>query len=62
MLFFTRLAARDVLMVDEATLNRIRAAVGLDGVSYLPTDLTLYSRDLWPRMTLQMAGNRMPDS
>ncbi|MBM4395947.1 MAG: FAD-binding oxidoreductase [Deltaproteobacteria bacterium] len=49
-------------MIEEATLNAIRAAVGIDAVSTRPPDLAVYSSDLWPRTNVQRLAGQMPES
>jgi alkyldihydroxyacetonephosphate synthase len=47
-------------LLDPRTLKRIRAAVGLDGLSARPSDLLVYSTDLWPRANVLKLSGQLP--
>jgi len=48
-------------MLNEATLNAIRAAAGIDGVSTRETDRIVYGADLWPRLNIHKLQGRTPE-
>lgn len=48
-------------MIDDATLSRLRAAAGEDGVSVRPADLDDASSDQWPRLGVLRLSRSAPD-